>query len=104
MLKTRVTMGIIYRVLLNIFNVQRLLLPPNAPAVNIRIFSLVHQLRLLLTLTFFPYLICLVRVTMYINWEEFIYGTFEDCIGLFNSHIGLFNSHYRSFYLRISAR
>ena len=31
------------------------------------------------------------------NWEEFIYRTFEDCIGLFNSH-------YCFFYFRISAR
>ena len=33
---------------------QRLRLPPNVPAINIHIFSLAHQLRLLLTLTFVP--------------------------------------------------
>ena len=59
MLKTQVTLGNISRVLLNLYkryicNVQRLLLPPNVPVVNIHIFSLVHQLRLLLTLTFVP--------------------------------------------------
>ena len=57
MLKTQVTLGNISRVLLNLFkryicNVQSLLLPPNVPIVNIRISSLVHQVRLLLTLTF----------------------------------------------------
>ena len=26
------------------------------------------------------------------NWEEFIYRTFEDCIGLFNSHYCFFIS------------
>ena len=59
MLKTQVTLGNISCVLLNLFkryicNVQSLLLPPNVPIVNIRISSLVQQLRLLLTLTFAP--------------------------------------------------
>ena len=36
---------------------------------------------------FMTCLICLVSVLICIlNCEEFIYGTFEDCIGLFNSH------------------
>ena len=66
----------------------RLLLPFNVHAVNIHInihiFLLVHQLRLLLTLTF---VICLVSVMRCMfNSEEFIYRMFEDCIGLFNSH------------------
>ena len=39
---------------IHICNVQRILLPPNVVAVNIHIFSLVHQLRLLFTLTFAP--------------------------------------------------
>ena len=35
----------------------------------------------------FPYGICLVSVIIHIfNCEEFIYGTFEDCIGLCSSH------------------
>ena len=58
MLKTRVIMENICRVLLNLtkrcINFQRLLLPPNVHAVNSHIFSLVHQLRLLLALTFVP--------------------------------------------------
>ena len=61
MLKTRVTLGNISRVLLNltkrwddICNIQRLLLPPNVHAFNGHISSLVHQLRLLLALTFVP--------------------------------------------------
>ena len=34
-----------------------------------------------------PCLICLVSVMIYMfNLEEFIYETFEDCIGLFNSY------------------
>ena len=59
MFKTQVTLGNISRVLLNLTcillnlinncNVQRLLLPLNVRAVNIHIFSFVHQLRLLLT-------------------------------------------------------
>ena len=63
-LKTRVTLGNISRILLNltpilsslinICNVQRLLLPLNFYSVNIHIFTLVHQLRMLLTLTFIP--------------------------------------------------
>ena len=63
-LKTRVTLGNISRILLNltpillnlinICNVQRLLLPLNFHSVNIHIFTLVHQLRLLLALTFVP--------------------------------------------------
>ena len=35
-------------------NVQRLLSPPNVHAVSTHIFSLVHQLRLLLAFTFIP--------------------------------------------------
>ena len=60
MLKTWVTLGNISRVLLNLTkgligaNVQRLFLPPNVQVVNSHIFSLVHQLRLLLALTFVP--------------------------------------------------
>ena len=46
----------------------------------------------------FPCFICLVCFMISIfDWEEFIYGTFEDCIGLFNSH-------YCFFYFRISTR
>ena len=62
--KNRVTLGNISRILLNltpillnlinICNVRRLLLPLNFYSVNIHIFTLVHQLRLLLTLTFVP--------------------------------------------------
>ena len=59
--------------------------------LNIHIFSLVHQLWLFLWQILFPCLISLVSVMICIfNWEEFIYGMFEDCISLFNSH-------YRSF-------
>ena len=44
------------------------------------------------------YLICLLSVMIYIlNCEEFIYGTFEDCIALRNSH-------YCSSYFKISTR
>ena len=77
MLKTRVTLGNISRVLLNLFkrlilvNVQRLLLPPDVPAVNIHIFSLIYQLQLILTLTLvpFPYLLGLCH-DMYIRSER----------------------------------
>ena len=55
--------------------------------LNIHIFSLVHQIRLLLTL---PCLICLVSAICMFNSEEFIYGRFEDCIGLFNSRFRSF--------------
>ena len=45
-----------------------------------------------------PCLMCLVSVIICIlNCEEFIYGTFEDCMGLCNSH-------YCSSYFRISTR
>ena len=60
-LKTRVTLGNISRVLLNLIKrlmfamyKERLLLLPNVHVVNSHIFSLVHQLRLLLALTFVP--------------------------------------------------
>ena len=100
MLKTWITLRDVFCVLLNlacillnlinISNVQRLLLPLNF-TLNIHIFSLVHQLWLFLWQILFPCLISLVNVMICIfNWEEFIYGMFEDCIGLFNSH-------YRSF-------
>ena len=64
MLKTWATPENNSRVLLNltkknnICNVKRLLLPLNVNAVNSRILALVHQLWLLLTLTFvrLPYL------------------------------------------------
>ena len=59
--------------------------------LNIHIFSLVHQLRLLLTL---PCLICLVSAICMFNSEEFIYGRFEDCIGLFNSRFRSFLCQY----------
>ena len=57
MLKTRVALRNVSCVLSNlikrlIFAIQRLLLPSNIHAVKIHIFSLVHQLRLLHTLTF----------------------------------------------------
>ena len=87
MLKTRVTLENISLVLLNLFkrlilvNVQRLHLPPDVPAFNIHIFSLIYQLQLILTLTLVPfpiYLVCVMICTF--DWEEFIYGTFEDCI------------------------
>ena len=57
MLKTRVVLRNVSRVLSNlikrlIFAIQRLLLLSNIHAVKIHIFSLVHQLRLLHTLTF----------------------------------------------------
>ena len=63
MFKTRVILEKISFALLNLFN--RLIFvmfkdysPPYVHAVNIHIFSLVHQLRLILTLTFvsLPYL------------------------------------------------
>ena len=60
MFKTRVTLANISRLLLNlteslnICNVQRLLLLINVYAETDRIFYLVRQLRLLLTLTFVP--------------------------------------------------
>ena len=60
MLKTRVTLGNISRVLLNLFKRLIFVLFKSAsshlmfPLHNIHIFSLVHQLRLLLTLTFVP--------------------------------------------------
>ena len=66
MLKTRVTLVNISRVLLNLIvtllnlihncNFQILPLSLNVHAVNIYIFPLVHQLRLLLTLAFVPLL------------------------------------------------
>ena len=70
MLKTRVTQGDISRAFLNLTKrfemfkdssasqYQKLVLPPNVHAVNSYIFSTVHQLRLLLALTFvsLPYL------------------------------------------------
>ena len=59
--------------------------------LNIHIFSLVHQIRLLLTL---PCLICLVSAICMFNSEEFIYGRFEDCIGLFNSRFRSFLCQY----------
>ena len=60
MLKNPVTLGSISRVLLNLTKrlmfvmFQRLLVRLNVHAVNIYIFSLVHQLRLLLILNFVP--------------------------------------------------
>ena len=60
MLKNPVTQGSISRVLLNLTKrlmfvmFQRLLVRLNVHAVNIYIFSLVHQLRLLLILNFVP--------------------------------------------------
>ena len=82
MLKTRLTLENIPRILLNL--IKRLIFlmykdssPPNVHAVNIHIFLLVYQLRLLLALTLFPRLICLVSVMLCnFNCEEFIYGTF----------------------------
>ena len=81
MLKTRVTRENIPRILLNL--IKRLIFlmykdssPPNVHTVNIHIFLLVYQLRLLLALTLFPRLICLVSVMLCnFNCEEFIYGT-----------------------------
>ena len=59
MLKTRITLGNISRVLLNV--TKRLIFvmlkdssPSQCYVVNIHILSLVHQLRVLLTLTFDP--------------------------------------------------
>ena len=61
MLKTRITLRSFSLVLLNL--IKRLILylqclktppPPNVRAMNIHIFSLVHQFRLILALTFFP--------------------------------------------------
>ena len=53
MLKTRVKLGNISRILLNLVErLIKLLYPPNVHVVNIYILSLVHQLRLLLALTF----------------------------------------------------
>ena len=71
MLKTRVTLGNICFVLLNlikrfIFVMFKLLHPPNVHTVNIHIFSLVHQLRLLLALTFAAFHARLVGVLIYI--------------------------------------
>ena len=84
-LKTRVTLGNVSCVLLNL--TKRFHVPPNTHAVNSHIFSLVYQLQLLLALTFILCLICLLSVVICIfSWEELIYWTFEDCIGLFNSH------------------
>ena len=46
----------------------------------------------------FPYFTCLVFVMLCVfSWEEFVYRTFEDCIGLFISH-------YCFFYFRISTK
>ena len=60
---------------------------------NIHIFFIfiVHQLRLLLTLTFvpLPYLFGQCH-DIYVQFGRIFYVTFEDCIGLFISH-------YRSF-------
>ena len=86
-----VTQANISRVLLNLF--KRLIFvmfrdssspPPNVPAVNIHIFSLVHQLPLILTLTFVPlsYLFGLWH-DMYIQLGRVYLRAFEDCIGLF---------------------
>ena len=59
MLKSRVTLGNISSILLNLtkryLQCLRLLLPPSVHAVNSHIVSLVHQLRLLLALTFGQY-------------------------------------------------
>ena len=81
MLNTRVKLGNVSHVFLNL--------------INIHLSSLVHQLQLLLVLTFaaLPYLFdqCL---DMYFNREEFIYGTFEDCIGLCNTTIASLTSKH----------
>ena len=81
MLNTRVKLGNVSHVFLNL--------------INIHLSSLVHQLQLLLVLTFaaLPYLFdqCL---DMYFNREEFIYGTFEDCVGLCNTTIAPLTSKY----------
>ena len=80
MLKTRVTLGNISHVLLNL--IKRL------------IFVMFN----VLALTFVPFSYLLVSVMMCIfNCEEFIYGTFEDCFDLCKFH-------YCSSYFRISAR
>ena len=47
--------------------------PPNVHAVNIHMLLLVYQLRLLLALTLFPRLICLVSVMLCnFNCEDFM--------------------------------
>ena len=60
-------------------------------------FSMFTQLTFMFSLQFANYgcfspcLLCLVSFMIcMLNSKEFIYGTFEDCIGLFNSHFHSF--------------
>ena len=89
MLKSRVPLENISRVLLNlikrwIFVMFKNASPPNVHAVNSHVFSLDHQLRLVLALTLFPCFTCLASIIICIF--KFTYRTFEDCIGLWNVH------------------
>ena len=97
MVKTRVTLGNICRVLLNL--TKRLIFAMFKDSSSLPMFTqltVIFSLWLinygcLSPLLLFPYLICLASVMICIfSWEEFIYGLFEDCIGLFISQ-------YRSF-------
>ena len=93
MLKTWVALGNFSRVLLNL--IKRLIYVKFKDFSSLPMFT---QLAFIFSLYFtnygwftpyllFPCLICLVSVMMCIfNWEEFIYGTFVDCIGLWNSN------------------
>ena len=92
-LKTRVTLGNISRVLLNL--TKRLIFAMFRDSSFLSMFT---QLTIIFSLQFnkyccfsywllFPCLICLVSVMMCtFNLEEVIYGTFEDYIGHFSSH------------------
>ena len=59
----------------------------NAHAVNIHVFFFVHQLRVLLALSFvsLPYLMISVWICIF-HMAEIIYEMLEDCICLYNFH------------------
>ena len=105
MLKTRVTLGNISLVLLNLIKrfilVMFKLFPPMF-TVNIHIFSLVHQLQMFRALTFvpLPYPCCWFLICIF-NEEEFIYGKFDDYVFDYDY---VENSHYCSSYFRISTK
>ena len=100
MLTTWVTLGNISLVLLNLF--KRLIFAmfkDSSPLPMFQCFFFSSPIYAASHLNFcslaLSVFVCVIICIL--SWEEFIYGTFEDCIGFFNCH-------YCSFYFRISIR
>ena len=85
MLKIRVTLGNVSRVLLNLTKRLIFLMFKDSSFL-----SMYTNLTVIFSQSYFSFVflpICLISFMICtFNWEEFIYGTFEDSIGLFNSH------------------